>query len=138
MSDKRSSVEIRQELEDSRAKLESLEGERDRIEKRLKEIKPEIERLGGGFFGRSDGRITRLEGYLSLALLCEEDAEKPRVVFSKAPSWGSEYVVSRVTPKRIFLRSPGSKREEQYYKDGTAVSGSSVIDIAATFPEGLK
>jgi hypothetical protein len=138
IDDKRSSVEIRQELEDAKSRLKSLEGERERIEKRLAEVKPEIERLGGGFWGRGRGTINKLGDDLSLAMLREQDAEKPRVVFSKAPNWGSEYVVSRVTPKRIFLRSPGSKREEQYYKDGTAVSSSGVIDIEATFPGGLK
>jgi len=137
MKDERSSVEIRQELEDAKARLESLTKERKQIEDRLAEVKLETSNLDGGPWSRGYGSIQRLECELASTLLREQDAEKPRVVFKKSP-WNEDYIVSRVTPKRIYLRVPGHKYESQYYKDGTAVSGSGVIDIEATFPEGLK
>jgi hypothetical protein len=108
-------------------------------EKRLSELR-------GGFHGH--GEIRKVKAKAERKQREIEDQDKPKVVWCD-DFWvgGYNYIVFKVTPKRIFVRTPGDKSTYQYNKDGTNITKDErcriqAIDIEATFggpcPESLK
>lgn len=126
--------------------IASSKEELKRIQSRLAELHTEEKELkekersltGGPWGGRGD--IAFLEAHLATVDRFIEDHTKPKVYFanSKRLSEGS-WIVGKVTPKRIFVREKGHERVDLYNHDGTPVSSyGNTIDIAKTFPDGLK
>lgn len=138
------------EVEQAQAELDSLKSEwtylqqeRKHLEDTLKEIEARSKELHNIWL--ADGLIYQAERRLAKAQLKAED-ENARLVVWKAgqPHWtrDRQYVVSKVTPKRIYIRAKGNDRAEFYGRDGIKpnrpVTSYGQIDIEATFPEGIE
>lgn len=115
-----------------------LTTEAETIEIRLKEIKIRLSELRNGYrrfgeIGQSKAKAKRIEGTI-------KDLQSRLVVWAVTRTWGHtgrQYVVSRVTPKRIYIREVGAEREIYYDHDGSRGTYDGKIDIEQTFPEGL-
>lgn len=119
--------QLKEELVDVKHKLEEAKA----LEKRA-------EQLDGGFWGRDKGGGLIGRAAEKVAELKHIAAQKllPKVVFLKKSGWSrddAEYVVEKVTPKRIFVQQIGCTRSQQYDRDGKEISGSGTIDMKATF-----
>jgi hypothetical protein len=87
-------------------------------------LKDEWRELQGGPWDRSDGKVTRLKTELAYATLREEDEKATPVVWCRLPGRmpkSADWIVDKVTPKRIYIRRRGSKLLTQYKRDGIPV-----------------
>lgn len=134
------------EIQAARQKVDSLKAERDRLyadiaehEKQVKAKQDRLRLVVGGW--SNGGELQAAER--DLAKLCREldDKQLPIVIWAEADCWhNGRWVVTRITAKRIYVRAAGTDRQEQYLHDGTSPRqyDKTRIDIAATFPNGLK
>ncbi len=127
----RPSVDIKAELEQCVARVAEL----DRIIEQGKEAAKEREVYEStNIFSKKDGRIQRLRELLDEAVLRESDESRVPVVwlagYFSAPC---NHIVDKITAKRIFTRSKGYTRCDQFNLDGTPVAWGPSIDIKATF-----
>lgn len=136
------SAQIQIELDAAIAEHARLTDTIHRCEQELKIAAELRAKLSRSAHGGPVGLIHTLRSNLAAAKLRESDATLPRVVFVKRGYGFSdgEYVVSRVTPKRIFIRQVGHSDVDQFHRDGAAVRSwiGTAIDIPATFPNGVK
>lgn len=123
-------------------KLEALTEEQTRYEGLIEGIEQERARLEGNRFAH-DGGV--LGAYLNL-LDGHQIAfahSKLRKLYMVPPSWVPinnkkvEYVLTRVTPARIYYTVSGTANRESFVNHGGVGSMSSRVDIERTFPEGL-
>jgi chromosome segregation ATPase len=111
------------------AKLKRIQAQEEKIKKRLKELE-------GGF--RDFGEIQRAEHDLKILVRRQTDSKLPKIIWEVAPD--DEWVVDKVTQKRIFARRVGGSHVEQFTHDGKSIRSyfDIVINIEETFPEGVK
>jgi hypothetical protein len=108
-----------------------LRDEGDRIRHRLDEIGEELKEIYGAY--SRWGKIKRLTVEYEEAKRIEDDADKPLPIWNIPESYSSEEkIISRITPKRIFLRPRGSKHETSYDRETEKSAYSGVLDIPAT------
>jgi len=75
-----------------------------------------------------------------------QDSKLRKVVWIGPPRWSlqaseAEYVVVKVTKKRIYIRKAGSFHRDCYYEKETGTGKSKFdgqINLPATFPEGVE
>lgn len=106
-------------------------------EKQLLDLKNEWIDLKGSVWGRRDGLVTKLHTELKYANLRVADQDASRVVWQNIPERPpkGEWIVEKVTPKRIFIRQPGWTNAKQYKRDGVPVAAcftDAFIDVEAT------
>ena len=93
------------------------------------------------YSGSFVGIIPDLQEELARARRIEQDAACRVVVFVERGVFTNPletWVVDKVTPKRICIRPTGSTRTEQFDRiTGSHRWRDEVIDLAATFPEGV-
>jgi hypothetical protein len=136
----RTSATVKADLMLATEALKMVREKIEKCEKKLASLKEREVSLAGSSFGRDrGGKINSLRSELQASERYESDLQKPIVVWAKPPSYDNgEYRVSRVTPKRIFVRRTGSTHETQYERDGTPVSkgyNDPRIDLIATLGE---
>jgi len=144
---------IEQELEQVKSELaakqiaaQSLKKSIDHYKELMKQWEEEYKGLVGSGWGHSCGEIGHLKAKVANLELKVVHSKKPKVVWIKEPCYKDrDYIVHKVTAKRIYVCLPGYDRHDLYNKDGTSVStwgGASKIDIEATFggpcPEKMK
>lgn len=128
--------------------LKVLRDEYAVLVKRKTELEAELATVGTRLkqlrnpWGCNSGQIPDAERRVKLAELVVKDSASRQVVWKKEGYGhrGRTYVVTRVTPKRIYVREAGSGlREAQYDRDTgtTRWSGDGGIDLEKTFPEGI-
>lgn len=123
-------------IKSSENRLQWIKRRESEIETELKELRKERDLLVG--YWSNTGEITSLKRKLEVVNRTIADLSLPEVVWEGIKSRDT-YVVEKVTPKRIVIRERGKEYRSQYNHDGTAVGYSQCnIDIAATFPDGLK
>lgn len=139
LQEKRNSVahgieSARVELRQTQERLRAIADEEKTLKKREQQL--------GGAFGNSRGDIFFMEKHLETIDRFIGDQTKPKAHLTEGKRWQSddeEWIVDKVTPKRIFLRQKGRERVDLYNHDGTPVSSyGRSIDMAKTFPNGLK
>lgn len=89
-----------------------LECEAEELKKRLAPIKEVYEEINGSY--GSWGQKKELQRKIEMALLLEKDEELPSPVM--ADGIKAEWVISRVTPKRIYIRKKGNINEDYFDK----------------------
>lgn len=115
-----------------------LQRESATLAHRLQVIATRLQELGSAY--KRCGEIEQARRKIASLTLRLADCEARRVVWQTSPYFyrGEEFVVHKVTQKRIYIRPAGNPREMYYNKDGTRGNTDGVIDVAATFPEGLE
>jgi len=119
--------------------LSNLRVEHKQLEHRLGEVNARLQQLVGTHYQRG-GLIDTLKQAVAKAEL-ELEHTKARPVHWIERSWCSgDYLVQKVTGKRIYVCVFGSTRAEIFNLDGTTVSrtGRAKIDMTKTFPEGVE
>lgn len=123
--------------------LEALLKEREETEERRQYLKAlledaenlrkELDTIEGRWCNR--GKLYALDQKIAVAQLKCEDAKKPTVVFDSKDFWhrDKDYVVRKVTEKRIYIALRGDLHTSMFEIHGKAVSGNSRIDIEQTF-----
>lgn len=128
----RDKAEIQVSLRKARAALlalvteqSDLTAERNRLERRLGEISKRLEAICGGYgnhneLGDANHEIQRLQ-------LLLDDCDRPVVVWSRVDSFmpkeRSDWVVDKVTNKRIYVRARGSNgRTDLFGRDGESIT----------------
>lgn len=109
---------------------------------RLKEIDAEIARIEGLWKERATlsdrhgryGKIALLKNELSEARRLADDANRPIPVWIREQRGDERYVITRITPKRIYMRYAGHERENIFHRStGNQYDwGSSRLDVDAT------
>lgn len=127
-------------LANLRQELESLRSEEKQLKIRLEEVLVRERAICGGF--RDYGEIGEATSNIESLRRQIVDVDKPAVVWKKREWWSHrgdppEYVVSRVTAKRVYIRERGAQSEDYYDKMTGESSHRGTIDITATFPEGV-
>jgi len=119
----RTSAEIRAALEVARSRVTDIDQELIDVESRVaaltkttKALKDARREITGGFGW--EGSMNELQRELHAAVRRELDADRPRVTIDYGHRT-EEHVVSRVTPKRIYTRKPGSTDERIWTHSGT-------------------
>jgi len=121
------------ELVDMKATAGTLRHAIKLTESNLSEQKTAFKRLVGTPFAW--GKIRFREGEIEDLKQKIEDRTKPVVVWKIPPTGAqNDYIVDKVTPKRIMVKRIGYTCREQFNRDGAAVGKFSkeVIDIKAT------
>ena len=114
----KSSEALKKDLEALEAESKALLEERKAIEIRQDEVRERLIALHGGTFNRSSGEIDALKREIEKAELLEADQLLPSPVWEKhEPTSKSGHVISKVTPKRIYVRDRGSVHEIYYAKE---------------------
>ena len=92
-----------------------IDREYKELEDRLAWIKLRRRQIVGSFYVHGDGELARLNSELDDAKLLEEHKSLPRVVWS-SEGFGGDWVITRVTPKRIYVSELGDSREIHFDK----------------------
>lgn len=130
-------------LAQKRKELELVQGCRDLLRKEQKELQKKLEEVekqltelqGKGGWYKDYGKIYHLDREIKSLELKVAHESKPKVVWKQKPTeWMKDYVVHKVTAKRIYVGSPGG-RSSIYDKEGKSVPSGrgNFIDIEATF-----
>lgn len=137
----KTSKQVEQELEEAKARYESLKNRKAALEKDLKEVETELRSYQS--YGRySWGKIKSIEAELEAVKRIEESKRLPKPVFKPRKVGNNEYLpvgedyrVYKVTPKRIYLRRINEERltisEDFVNKDGSGWT-LFVMDIPET------
>lgn len=138
----------RQELRDAEKRAGRLKAMLASMEERTKLLTAELRKLVGGPWDRYGGQIQQMRSNLVVAESIQHDVCKRQVVFVLKPArYGSSavvppFVVDKVTKALVYIRPEGDTRTWRYKRaDGTSATGTEydgVIDMAATFPEGVE
>ncbi len=133
MTDQEQLDALKHTLKSLNAKARALQGTIKATEKVLAADNESLKRLVGGY--RESGEIACNRSQVKDLERKIEDKKKPRVVWKEDRE--GDYIVDKVTPKRIAVKEVGHIRSEQFNRDGTPVSQYSfrryVIDLQATF-----
>lgn len=117
--------------------INSKQAEIDALKEQVNELQSHRNKLFDRGYRFESGLIPRLKAKLKQALLEESDETKPRVVWAHRATYCNqgEYIVRKVTPKRITIAQIGHKCTSNFNRDGSVVSShdKSKIDLAATF-----
>lgn len=131
---------IEKDLNDAVELLHEIDQSIKTVEQNLVALRAARKELAGSAYGTAYGRIRQLRYELEQAKHRERQTTLTKVVWIGQTDVDSEHLVSRVTSKRIYIQQLGYTREEQFRRDGTAISrwDDRQIDIDRTFPGGLK
>lgn len=120
-------IDLVQEARIIKSRLAEMEAETSQLRDRLND-------LDGFWSGR--GLITIAKSKLEQAKRLDDDSRRREVVW--VGNERADYVVDKITPKRIYVRKRGCEVRVFYNIDGSAsASFGRTIDIDKTFPEGL-
>lgn len=112
----------------------NLHDERDLLEDRIEVISERLRELNGAL--GDYGNIAKAQDAYVNALRLEEDEIKPLPVWTNAPrDSDKKRVISKITPKRIYLKTQGVGGEDYYDKETGITFNSSfygVLDVPAT------
>lgn len=113
---------------------QDLKEEKNLLEAKLMEVTKAIKNLHGSF--SFVGEIQILKGKIEQAKRAEADEHMPFPVWISTGSFKkNNVIISRIAPKRIFLREKGSE-VETYYDKETGKHGKyvcdGVLDVPAT------
>jgi hypothetical protein len=124
---------LQQDLKNLKQEALVLRNEISQLETCLETAKTRLSRIEGSVYRGFKGEIYAKERELDKAILEDADASLP------VPVWAAEntftpknQVISRVTPKQIYLRTTGSIVETVYKKDTGMSSYVPKIDVPAT------
>jgi len=133
----KSSEEIEEEIDTLVTCIAALVREQKQLKIREKEIQGLLDKHRGSQWGSygTYGTLQDLKRKLADAKRTEADADAIPVVWEKEPSFGKdEYVVRKITKKRIYIAKHGSPSQSYYNKDGTSnYSTNGTIDLEGTF-----
>jgi hypothetical protein len=133
--------EAKQKVNDLLQESNRLKDELASAEATAKRARERLGKIEGSPWDRYSGELARAKSELAAAERDEADKTLPRVVWAEGfePQDG-DWVLEKVTPKRICVRKAGSNETELFNHDGMHISrGRKLrIDIEKTFPEGLK
>lgn len=140
--------ELDRDVELAESRLQVLEMERVALQRELsvarqqiKDIECRLRELVGSF--SRTGLIARAKQDKDTTERMAKDSRARKVIWLTPRSWTrdrkQEWVVEKVTPKRIYIREPGSYRSSYYSRQTGAgrCEYDGVIYIEKTFPEGL-
>ena len=117
-----------QEARIIKSRLTEMEAETKQLKERLNDLE--------GFWSRP-GLIKIAKDKLEQAKRLDEDSRRRKVVWV-GNERDADYIVDKITPKRIYVRKRGAEASCFYNIDGSSLSSfGRTIDITATFPEGL-
>lgn len=118
------------------AKARALKASIEATEKVLEADKEALKKLVGSLYTGS-GEIPYKRSQIEELERNIEDGKKPRVVWKEGSLREGNYIIDKVTPKRIAVKQVGHTHCEQFNRDGTPVSrygyGCNEIDLKATF-----
>jgi hypothetical protein len=124
---------LKQDLENLNQEAFVLCNEISQLETCLETAKTRLSRIEGSVYRGFKGEIYAKERELDKAILKDADASLP------VPVWAAEntftprnQVISRVTPKLIYLRTTGSIVETIYKKETGSSSWGKRLDVPAT------
>lgn len=131
------------EVKDLFNELDVLKQDIVRAEDALKTMEAHKKELIGEW--RQTGTINAAKGRLAKAELELKDSTARIVVWKERRNWShddnSDYVVVKVTSKRVYVRQKNVDGREVYYNRLTGQGTNKYegqIDVAATFPEGVN
>jgi hypothetical protein len=107
-------------------------------EAKLLELQNEHTVLKGTKWGHKNGTVTELHTELKYARLRHDDQDGCLVIWQNIPNRTPRYddwIVDKVTPKRIFTRRMGETQTTQYKRDGIPIGAcfaDAFIDVEAT------
>lgn len=131
-ADDRRMGELNLELKALMLEATKLRDRKEALGKELEEIEQRQRELSGGFRGFGEIKSKRAE--IKTLELEIADKQKPRVIWTDGTT-SDEQIVDKVTPKRIFVRTIGRERADQYVRaTGERVggwSGAKKIDLQA-------
>ena len=126
----KSSDELKQELIDKLVLLKQLKVDLTAKNFELSEIESKIDELTGTY--AKAGTIMTLRRQILDALRYEAEMQLPRVIWD-GDSVESNFVVTKVTRKRIYIKEPGTTIEYYYdKKTGIGPTYSNKINVVAT------
>lgn len=135
-------IDLQQEYKRNKKKLEDLDKEIKKTHDRQNKL------LMHSFGYGKRGLIVEAELELRHELTIFENKNRRKVVFKKEEKTKSfylgrarDYIVEKVTPKRIYIRPVTSSAKGDFYDhDGCrdAYQSTPDIDVEKTFPEGVK
>ena len=140
-------IEAKQRVNNLLEERNRLKDELASAEATAKRVRERLGKIEGSPWDRYGGELARAKSKLADAKRDEADKTLPRVVWQEGHSPRDEYqrhdgdwVLEKVTPKRICIRKAGLGQTELFNRDGTHISrGRKLrIDIEKTFPEGLQ
>jgi uncharacterized protein YoxC len=135
-------------VELAKKKVQGLKDERDRLKEETTELSAQLKaketRIRELVSIWSGGEISEAQREVKVAERNLADDAARKVVWVEEPSFfrsnGSQYIVVKVTPKRIYIRQAGHNTE--VFRDRATGCGKhsfdGIIALAATFPEGVE
>jgi hypothetical protein len=125
---------LKQDLLSLNQEALALRNEISRLETCLETAKTRLSRIdGSGYRGFRSSEIYAKERAIDQAILEDADSRLP------APVWAAEntfapknQVITRVTPKQIYLRTKGVIAETIYKKDTVTWGFGAKLDVPAT------
>lgn len=134
-------------IEDAESQLSELEMQASKLrtkipqaEASLKDMQSDLRQIVGDGWHGNRGQIGNTEGIIAGLSMELGDLDAVRVVWVASSSGymsgnRDEYIVSRVTKKRIFIRSSGHSVETQFDKAGQPIGSyrKDTIDLTETF-----
>lgn len=133
MTDQEQLDDLKTKMKALNAKARALKASIETTEKVLAADKESFKKLVGSY--REDGEISYNRSQIEDLKRIIEDRKKPRVVWKEKSNRSSNYIVDKVTPKRISVKRVGATHCEKFNRDGTPVSSYNrdTIDLKATF-----
>lgn len=127
--------ELEQDLANHLNRAKYLEGAIKDAEELAKTLKDEHRRIMGGGYSKW-GLIKQTEQEIHKAKLLLEDAKLAHPVLKGHEGWEEDYVVTRVTPKCLYLRRVGQEHEDRVRTSHSASDNYWVthrgLDVEAT------
>jgi hypothetical protein len=124
---------LQQDLENLRQEAQTARAEIFCLEKDLETAKSKLLRIVGS--RNIDGLITEKRAELNRAVQEDADSKLPEPVWSTEETiWSApkNQIISRVTPKQIYLRAKGDSQENLYKKETGSNGWGKKLDVPAT------
>lgn len=107
---------------EGRQELKAIEGEISALEAKKERLREELRRFEGNY-----GRVSKAKGEWAAAVLTLQAESLPNPIWLQNPPMGDR-VITKVTPKRIYVRKPESDRAQHYSRatgwEGSGMAGS--------------
>lgn len=133
----KTSEELRAELARLEDEAKTVRAEIDELQKAVAEKAARLRDLHGSYHRYGEIRLTKAK--IADAERLEKDAEALKVVWVEQPMRNKcDWVVRRVTKKRIYIAEIGCRTETYYDKKGVRYDYSGRINLPATFGENWE